>query len=76
MNAHINAAGHVIVNDRYTNLLVNIQAGYQIIRTERPDKADTAGKVAHLLGKRIVLQPKKDSQITEADFLAAVDAAA
>lgn len=76
MNAHINSAGHVIVNGRYTNLLVNAQAGYLITRTERPDARDTAGKVAHLIGKRIVLEPKKDSQITEADFLKAVDAAA
>lgn len=71
MNAHLNSAGHVILNGKYTDLYIRKESGYEIRRRETG--APIADKLSHLIGKRIVLLPKKDSQITEAAFLAEVE---
>lgn len=76
MNAHINSAGHVIVDGKYTDLMVRAESGYEIRRREVANAMPVAERLSHLIGKRVVLEPKKDSQITEADFLKAVDDAA
>lgn len=69
----IHAGGLISVDGRYADLYVRTESGYEIRR--RTDGIPVADKLAHLIGKRIVLEPKKDSQITEADFLKAVEGA-
>lgn len=79
MKNHIvlDAGGLVAINDRYTDIGVHRASGYRIYKLDEEfGGVKVADKLSHLIGKRIVLEPKKDSQITEADFLAAVEKAA
>ena len=77
MNIEIKVgAGHqqIFVDGKATDLGVSVTRGYQIYKRADDARytAPVADKVSHLLGKRIVMTPKHEGRITEADFLAEI----
>ena len=57
---------------------VKVDRGYQIYERQKRDASrdyEVAHKLRHLIGKRLVQDPKHDGQMTEAALIAEVEAA-
>lgn len=75
-NARIHADGIVTASGKFTDIYVHRASGYEIRRRDHvTPMLQIADLVPQVMGKRIVAAPKHEGQITEADFLAAIDAA-
>lgn len=74
----VQGEGHLqaIKNGRFTDVGINTRKGWMVYKREGMQYEDRiADKIAHLIGKRVVARPTSEAQITEADLIAAIEAA-